>query len=556
MEWKASYDKWMATELLEPGLRRELESVTDTRELEDRFYQDLEFGTAGLRGVIGAGSNRMNVHTVDRATRGYAAYLKTLSDAPSCAIAHDSRIMSDEFARVAAAALASLGVTVWLYPELMPTPMLSFAVRQLRCTGGIVITASHNPSKYNGYKAYGPDGCQLNIDASEKVMALIESEPEFAPLPDFDALLKSGRIRWIGDEVTDAYYNSILSLSLQKPPVMTRVVYSPLNGAGNKPVRHILERMGNIDVTVVPEQEQPDGRFPTCPYPNPEIHEAMKLSSELAKKTGADFFFATDPDCDRMGAGVVTEDGVRLITGNEMGVLMLDYICRTRLKNGTMPKRPVTIKTIVTSGMINRVAEKYGVEVVDLLTGFKFIGEQIGRWEQKGEEDRFIFGFEESYGYLSGSFVRDKDGVNAALLVCEMASCYKAQGMTLADALETLYKEYGYFSSQQLNIMFEGVDGMERMGALLDDIRARLPVDFAGTRVVRSVDYEHDGTGLPRSNVLRFFLEDGSEIAIRPSGTEPKLKLYVTASGATEELCRKKSELLAAASKARLSADS
>ena len=546
MKWKDTYDKWMAAGQLDAGLRAELEGITDEKELEDRFYQELEFGTAGLRGVIGAGSNRMNIHTVDRATRGYAAHLNSISDAPSCAIAHDSRIMSDEFTRVAAAALANAGVTVWLYPELMPTPMLSFAVRRLHCSGGIVITASHNPSKYNGYKAYGPDGCQLNIEDSEKVMDLIEKEPVFTDsMPDFEELVKAGRIRWIGTDVTDDYYNSILSLSMQKPPVRVNAVYTPLNGTGNKPVRHIIERLGNVSLTVVPEQEQPDGRFPTCPYPNPEIREAMKLASDLAEKTGADFFFATDPDCDRLGAGVVTKDGVRLITGNEMGVLLLDYICRMRVKNGTMPERPLTIKTIVTSGMIDRVAKKYGVEVVDLLTGFKFIGEQIGKWEKYGEENRFIFGFEESYGYLSGTFVRDKDGVNASMLLCEMASFYKSQGMTLVDALEALYKEYGYFSSQQINIMFEGVGGMDRMSALMDGIRAEKPGDFAGTKVVRSLDYKLDDTGLPKSNVLRFFLEDGSEIAIRPSGTEPKLKLYVTASGATEELCAKRAAMLA-----------
>ncbi len=547
MNWKDTYNEWMSAKQLEKGLRAELEGVTDEKELEDRFYRDLEFGTAGLRGVIGAGSNRMNIHTVDRATRGYAAHLRTLSGAPSCAIAHDSRIMSGEFARIAAAALANAGVTVWLYPELMPTPMLSFAVRRLRCVGGIVITASHNPAQYNGYKAYGPDGCQLNIEDSEKVMALIEREPVFTETtPDFDALLKAGRIRWIGEEVTDEYYDNILSLSMQRPPVKVNAVYTPLNGTGNKPVRHVLERLGNVEITVVPEQEKPDGHFPTCPYPNPEIKEAMKLASELAAKTGADFFFATDPDCDRLGAGVVTKDGVRLITGNEMGVLMLDYVCRMRIKNGTMPERPVTIKTIVTSGMIDRVAKKYGVEVVEVLTGFKFIGEQIGKWEKNGEERRFIFGFEESYGYLSGTFVRDKDGVNASLLLCEMASYYKAQGMTLIDALEALYKEYGYFNSQQVNIMFEGSGGMDKMGALLDGIRAARPESFAGERVTRCVDYERDDTGLPRSNVLRFFLEDGSEIALRPSGTEPKLKLYVTASDATEESCVEKARLLAA----------
>ena len=546
MEWKKSYDYWMSSSALDAELREELLHITDENELADRFYRDLEFGTAGLRGVIGAGSNRMNIHTVDRATRGFAAHLLQVSSAPSCAIGYDSRIKSKVFAKVAAAALAAAGVQVWLYSELMPTPMLSFAVRYLHCDGGIVITASHNPAKYNGYKAYGSDGCQLNIEDSEKVMAFIEKEEMIAAqMPDFDALVNEGKIRYIGEDLLNAYYNMIASLSLSKPAVTTSVVYSPLNGTGNKPVRHMLERLGNIQVTVVPDQELPDGNFPTCPYPNPEIHEAMRLSTELAKKIGADFCLATDPDCDRVGVGVVTDDGVRLITGNEMGVLLFDYICRMRTKNGTMPKNAAAIKTVVTSGMAARVAEKYKVEMFDLLTGFKFIGEQIGKWEAEGEEERFIFGFEESYGYLSGNAVRDKDAVNASMLICEMAAYYKAEGKTLLEALDALYEEYGYYRSELVNMAFEGAAGMAQMNAIIDGVRKQPPVEFAGIAVVKAIDYQNDETGLPKSNMLRFFLADKSEIVVRPSGTEPKLKLYVTASADSAENCKKTAAKLA-----------
>ena len=554
MEWQNNYNYWINAAAVDSGLKNELLNVTDENELADRFYRNLEFGTAGLRGVIGAGSNRMNIHTVDRATRGFAEHLLTKSAEPSCAIGYDSRIKSDVFAKVAAAALAAKGVKVWIYPELIPTPMLSFAVRYLHCDGGIVITASHNPAKYNGYKAYGSDGCQLDIEESENVMRLIEKEEMIAAdMPDFDKLLADGKINYIGSDLTDAYYNMIESLSLCKPKVSTKVVYSPLNGTGNKPVRTILERIGNMDVTVVLEQELPDGNFPTCPYPNPEIEEAMRLSVKLAKKIGADFCLATDPDSDRVGAGVVTEDGVRLISGNEMGVMLFDYVCRMRTQNGTMPKKPAAIKTVVTTGMTARVAEKYGVELCDLLTGFKFIGGKIGEWEQKGEEKRFIFGFEESYGYLSGTAVRDKDAVNASMLICEMAAYYKSQGKNLLQALNALYEEYGYYRSELVNMAFEGAAGMEKMNSIMNALRKQLPTEFAGIAVVKAVDYKFDETGLPKSNMLRFCLADKSEIVVRPSGTEPKLKLYVTASAETEEECRKTAAKLAESCKKLMS---
>ncbi|MBQ9939251.1 MAG: phospho-sugar mutase [Oscillospiraceae bacterium] len=546
MNWKNSYDYWMNSEALDKELKEELLNITDEDELSDRFYRELEFGTAGLRGVIGAGSNRMNIHTVDRATRGFAEHLLTKSASPACAIGYDSRIKSDVFAKVAAAALAAKGVKVWLYQELIPTPMLSFAVRYLHCDGGIVITASHNPAKYNGYKAYGSDGCQLDIEESENVMHLIEKEEMIAAeLPSFDKLLAEGKICYIGTDLTDAYYDMVASLSLCPPQVETKVVYSPLNGTGNKPVRTMLQRIGNINVTVVPEQELPDGNFPTCPYPNPEIEAAMRLAAQLAKEVGADFCRATDPDCDRVGAGVVTDDGVRLISGNEMGVMLFDYVCRMRTQNGTMPKNPTAIKTVVTTGMTARVAEKYGVELCDLLTGFKFIGGKIGEWEAEGEENRFIFGFEESYGYLSGTAVRDKDAVNASMLICEMAAYYKSQGKNLLQALESLYEEYGYYRSELVNMAFEGASGMEKMTAIMNGIRENTPTEFAGIAVEKFIDYKFDETGLPVSNMLRFLLADKSEIVVRPSGTEPKLKLYVTASAETEDECRKTAAKLA-----------
>lgn len=534
MMWKDKLRVWQTADLPDE-LAAELCECTDETELEDRFYRNLEFGTGGLRGLLGAGTNRMNIFTVAKATRGLASYLNAEFGSPSCAIAYDSRIKSEDFAKVAAATLAQAGVKVYLYRELMPTPMLSFAVRHLSCSGGIVITASHNPAQYNGYKVYGEDGCQITLQAAQKILACIEKENDFELLPSFDAMCSNGNISFINDETTNAYYSAVLTASLHRPQVPLHVVYSPLNGTGNKPVQHILKEIGNVQVTVVPEQQNPDGRFLTCPYPNPEIQEAMKLAADLAMTTEADFFLATDPDCDRVGVGVPTAHGIRLINGNDMGVMLFDFICKLRKSTHTMPQKPIAVKTIVTTEMAAAVAAEYGVELRNVLTGFKFIGEQIGLLDKTGEAERFIFGFEESYGYLSGSFVRDKDAVNAAMLICEMGAYYKQQGKNLLEVLEDLYQKYGYYQSDLLTFTFNGPKGMSSMQKVLDGLRENHPSSFAGKGIVTMVDYLHDNTGLPKSNVIAMSLEDGCQVVIRPSGTEPKLKLYTTAVANSKE---------------------
>ena len=532
------YNEWLACSALDAELKAQLLAYSQD-EKEDSFYRDLAFGTGGLRGVIGAGTNRMNIYTVAKATRGIAKYLKSDFSTPSCAIAYDSRNKSDVFAKIAAATFAAEGVKVYIYKELMPTPMLSFAVRHLGTSGGVVVTASHNPAKYNGYKVYGDDGCQKTLEAAEKALAFIEKEADFADnAPDFDAQLAAGNIEYITDETINAFYAAVLDQSAQKPAVPLNVVYSPLNGAGNKPVRHILDAIGNVNVTVVPEQEKPDGNFPTCPYPNPEIEEAMRLSVALCKEKQADFCLATDPDCDRAGTAALDKNGdVQLINGNEMGVMLLDFVCQMRIKKGTMPARPVAVKTIVTTEMAAAVAKEYGVELRNVLTGFKFIGEQIGLLEKEGETERYIFGFEESYGYLSGGYVRDKDAVDAAMLICEMAAHYKAQGKSLLDVRDALYEKYGYYKNELLSFAFEGASGMDKMNAIIDTVRTSCPESFAGHAVEGVIDYENDDTGLPKSNVLALSLNGGCQFIVRPSGTEPKLKIYITAKGATAEEC-------------------
>lgn len=507
----------------------------DEREIEDRFYRDLEFGTGGLRGVLGAGTNRMNVCTVAKATQGYSNYLKQLADHPRVAIAYDSRIHSDLFARTAAEVFAGNGIRVHLYPKLMPTPALSFAVRDLHCHGGIVITASHNPAKYNGYKVYGGDGCQITTQAAKEIQQAINAVDAFADVrrTEFDGALKNGRISYIGADTVERYLAAVSTASVL-PKGISRdvsIVYTPLNGAGISCVPQCLEKHGFTRITIPAEQKEPDGNFPTCPYPNPEVEEALQAGLDWAERTGSELLLATDPDCDRVGAAVRNGAGYTLINGNEMGVLLLDFLCQMRRENGTMPERPVAVKTIVTTPMAAKVAAHYGVELVDVLTGFKFIGEQIGLLEQKGEADRYIFGFEESYGCLSGSFVRDKDAVNAALLICEMFAWYKAEGKSLPEVLDGLYRTYGFYESRLLSFSFEGAEGFARMTELIQGLREQPPGEIKGYAVEQIVDYLNGSTGLPRSNVLRFFLEDGMEAVVRPSGTEPKLKIYLTAIG-------------------------
>ena len=538
-------DLWLRCPAMPEELKLELESMNEET-IHDSFYRDLAFGTGGLRGVLGAGTNRMNVFTVMKATRGLGGYLKEAFSSPSCAISCDSRIHSRDFAELTAAVLAEMGIRVWLYPKLQPTPMLSFAVRHHQTSAGVMITASHNPARFNGYKVYGPDGCQITLEAAERIQHYIDREPDlYDSIPSFQAGLDAGVISYIPEETIEAYYQAIWKLRVSPCDQPLHVVYSPLNGTGNVPVREILRRMGNIRVDIVEAQELPDGHFPTCPYPNPEIREAMALAIEKTLSTGADFCFATDPDCDRMGAGIRVGQEVRLISGNDMGILMLDYLCRNRTSASALP--PVVVKTIVSTEMAAALCEKYGVELRNVLTGFKFIGEQIGLLEKEGCRDRFLFGFEESYGYLSGTDVRDKDAVNAALLLCEMAANLKAEGKTLLDRLEALRQEFGFFAQRLLTFEYEGENGANTMAGIMKNLRAPLS-SFADSRLntARRCDYLLDDTGLPKSDVLSFRLENGFKFIVRPSGTEPKLKAYLFAQGQDESQAEKELDSLEA----------
>ena len=549
MSFMETYNRWM--ERVEDNeLRDEMERIQgDVAAIEDRFYRELEFGTGGLRGVLGAGSNRMNIYTVAKATQGCSNYFKRRSDSPSVAIAYDSRIHSDLFAQTAAAVFAANGIQVWLYPKLMPTPALSFAVRDLACTGGVVITASHNPAKYNGYKVYGSDGCQITTEAARAIQAEIDRVDPFDGVTtwDFAEALRQGNIRYIGEDTVECYLRAVGTTSLLPEGVSraVNIVYTPLNGTGISCVPQCLEAHGFQQVTIPAEQRDPDGRFPTCPYPNPEVQEALEVGLRYAAEAGSDLVLATDPDCDRVGAAVRNGERYTLLSGNEMGVLLLDFICKMRLANGTMPRDPVAVKTIVTTPMAAQVAAHYGVNLIDVLTGFKFIGEQIGLLEQREEAGRYLFGFEESYGYLSGTYVRDKDAVNASLLICEMFAWYKSQGRSLVDVLQELYRQYGYYTSRLLSFSFDGSSGFARMQELMNVLRRHGPEEIAGYAVTRRVDYQSDETGLPRSNVLRFYLAGGLEAVVRPSGTEPKLKVYLTAIGSTPEESTAVSEQLA-----------
>ncbi len=547
------YDLWCEKAVDDPDLKKELSDIkNDTESINDRFYRNLEFGTGGLRGVIGAGTNRMNIYTVRRATQGFADYINEAHKNAHVAVSYDSRIKSDVFAKAAAGVFAANGIHVHIYTELMPTPMLSFAVRELNCQAGVMVTASHNPSKYNGYKAYGEDGCQLSVAESEKVIEKVNVLDMFSGVKfmEFDDAVKSGMVEYIGQEVIDKFYENVLAEGLNTELIADsglKVVYTPLNGTGNKPVRHILNKIGVKDVTVVPEQEMPDGNFTTCPYPNPEIREALEYGLRLCQKVKPDLLLATDPDCDRVGIAVPGENGeFVLFSGNEVGAMLLEYICSERTRQGKMPKNPVTVKTIVTTDIVKKIAEAYGVEVIEVLTGFKFIGEQIGILEQKGEDDRYIFGYEESYGYLSGSYVRDKDAVNASMLICEMAAFYRTKGISLLQARENMYKKYGVYYHSQQSFTFEGEAGMAKMSSIMNQLRENPPTEIGGLKVVKFADYlnsvstdinsgEKTEITLPKSNVLVFGLETDAGVVIRPSGTEPKIKAYYTAIGSTKE---------------------
>lgn len=547
------YEIWIEKAVEDIDLINELNEIKGNEEaVFDRFYKELEFGTGGLRGVIGAGTNRMNVYTVKKATQGIANYLNESGKKDiSVAIAYDSRIKSDYFAKSAAEVFAGNGIKVYIYSELMPTPMLSFAVRELKTDSGVVVTASHNPGKYNGYKVYGNDGCQLTLEAAEIVLNKINALDIFNDLKskDFDEGLKDGSISYIGQEVIDKYLDNVQKQSLHPEVCETsglKVVYTPLNGAGNKPVRAILNRIGINDVTVVPEQEMPDGTFKTCPYPNPEITEALQLGLDLCKKIKPDLLLATDPDSDRVGIAVPDGDDFVLFSGNETGALLLEYICSERTSMGTMPKNSIAIKTIVTTDITKAISEQFGVELIEVLTGFKFIGEQIGYLEQNGEEDRYLFGFEESYGYLSGTYVRDKDAVVASMLICEMAAFYRSKGISLLQARENMYAKYGCYLNKLDNFTCEGASGMQRMQEIMSDLRKAYPSDIAGTKVIRFADYlsseiidleaeKVSEINLPKSDVLTLYLDGNSSIIIRPSGTEPKIKVYYSVKGDTLE---------------------
>lgn len=556
------YQSWRKNAVDDPDLQSELSAIeNDAEAIQDRFYRDLAFGTGGLRGVIGAGTNRMNIYTVRKATQGLANYVKEAFSEPSVAISYDSRIKSTDFAKAAAEVLAANGVKVHIYTELKPTPMLSFAVRALHCSAGIMVTASHNPAKYNGYKAYGSDGCQMTIDAADAVLAKINALDIFNDVKHmpFDEALAAGMISYIGDDVIEDYFRNVLAQGINTDLCAKsglKIVYTPLNGTGNKPVRTILNRIGIQEVTVVKEQENPDGNFTTCPYPNPEIREALQLGLQYCDQVKPDLLLATDPDADRVGIAVPDgKGGYALFSGNEVGAMLLEYICEQRIQKGTMPKHPVAVKTIVTTDIVEAICKAYGVELIEVLTGFKFIGEQIGFLEAKGEEDRYIFGFEESYGYLAGSYVRDKDAVVASMLICEMAAYYRTKGISMMQARENLYQKYGVYVHTQHSFTFEGESGMIRMQNIMEHLRTHRPEQIDNLKVIQFADYEKQvsidlttGTEtaitLPQSNVLSFTLEQGAKVIIRPSGTEPKIKAYYTTTAATEaEAAAKKDEL-------------
>ena len=534
MDIQSRFVRWKEQAVDDPDLISELSGLQDEKEIFERFYRDLEFGTGGLRGVIGAGTNRMNIYVIRRATQGLCNYLKGTNLPQSIAIGYDSRIKSDLFAMEAARVIAANGLTACIYPRLEPTPTLSWAVRYLGCGAGVCVTASHNPAKYNGYKVYGSDGCQITLDVADRVWKEISALDMFRDVKLVTEAegRAAGKIVTIGEDCLDAFLDAVQQRSLSDGSKLDlKVVYTPLNGAGLECVRKILTRIGITDVTVVPQQEHPDGHFPTCPYPNPEIREAMELGLALCRETKPDLLLGTDPDCDRMGVAVPDGEDYRLITGNEMGVLLLDYICRRRLENGTMPEKPVAVTTIVSTDMADAVAAHYGVELRRVLTGFKFIGEQIALLEDAGEIDRYLFGFEESYGYLSGGHVRDKDAVNASMLCCEMTAWYRSKGMTLAQAMDALYETYGFFRNDLASFTFEGAEGMQRMAAIMDHLRANPPKALDGRSVTKVVDYQTGVRGLPRSNVLEF-QTDAAKVLVRPSGTEPKVKVYLSARAA------------------------
>lgn len=557
MTYLDEYKRWKETDLLDIDLNTELDAIAcDDDAIKERFAVSLQFGTAGLRGTLGAGTNRMNIWVVRQATQGVAEWVKTQGGTQTVAISYDSRLKGWNFAREAAGVLAANGINVRIYDELMPVPALSFATRYYKCNAGIMVTASHNPAKYNGYKAYGPDGCQMTDDAVAVVYDSIQKTDVLtgAKYMPFSEGVEKGLIKFVGEDCKNGLYEAIEARQVRPGLCKSaglKLVYSPLNGTGLVPVTHVLKDMGITDITIVPEQEYPNGYFTTCSYPNPEIYAAMEKGVELAKKVGADLMLATDPDADRVGIAMKCPDGsYELVSGNEMGVLLLDYICAGRIEKGTMPENAVAVESIVSTPLAEKVAEHYGVELRHTLTGFKWIGDQIAKLEEAGEVDRFIFGFEESYGYLAGPYVRDKDAIIGSMLICEMAAYYRSIGSSIKQRLEEIYAQYGRYLNLVDAYEFPGLSGMDKMAGIMKGLRENVPSEFAGKKVTKVTDYlDTASTGLPKSNVLRYDLEDGSVLIVRPSGTEPKIKTYFTTSGATLEEAQAKKDALTEAIK-------
>lgn len=564
MEIKKLYDEWLKKADADPDLIAELKEIDgNEEEINDRFYTELEFGTAGLRGVIGAGTNRMNVYTVCRATQGLADFLNAHYENPSCAIGYDSRIKSDYFSKEAAKTLAANGIKVYIYEELEPTPCLSYAIRKFGTQGGIILTASHNPAKYNGYKCYDYNGYQMTDEEAAETYEYIKKVDYFTGIKsmDFDEAVKSGLIEYMGQDVIESFLDEVQKQCVN-PGICEKaglkVIYTPLNGTGNKPVRRILNRIGVKDIYIVPEQENPDGNFPTCPYPNPEIRQAFELALKVAEGNDADILLATDPDCDRVGIAVNDGSGkFELMSGNEVGAMLLNYLLSQRKANGTLPKHAVAAKSFVSTDLAEEIAKKYGCEFKNLLTGFKYIGELITKLEADGRADDFIMGFEESYGYLAGTHARDKDAVVGSMLICEMAAYYKSQGKTLLEVMADIYAEYGYYCNTVKSYEFDGAAGMKKMQQIMDNLRANPPKDLAGAQITYTADYEtgiekdlengtESKTDLPKSNVLAYKAKGGSGLIVRPSGTEPKIKAYITAIGTDKASAEEKAEKLIA----------
>ena len=561
MVYREKYNEWISSSTISEEVKEELRALKDEKEIEDRFYKELEFGTGGLRGIIGAGTNRMNVYTVGKATQGFADFINdTYKGEKAIAIAYDSRNMSKEFAKAAALTLCANDIKVYLYESLRPTPMLSFAVRHLKCKAGIVITASHNPKEYNGYKAYGEDGCQLTDEPAKEVIGYVNRVEDYSKIKTMseEEALEKGLLVYIGENVDKAYIESLKSLTIREELVKDhakdlKIVYTPIHGSGNVPVRRVLSELGYENVLVVKEQELPNGNFPTAPYPNPENPDVFKIAMEMANKVNADVIFGTDPDCDRIGVVVKDNKGeFRVLTGNQTGMLLVNYVLGSLKELNKLPKNGVVIKTIVTTESVRKMAEAYGVKLIDVLTGFKYIGEKIREFEETGSNE-YLIGFEESYGYLFGTFSRDKDAVVASMLIAEMTLYYKKQGKTLYDALVEIYEQYGYFKESLVSVELKGKEGQEKIGRCLDLLRADEITEVNGVKVVKSFDYKSSTEkdlianttskiNLPKSNVLKYILEDDSWFVVRPSGTEPKMKVYLAVKGNSLEDADKQTE--------------